>query len=158
MPQREVRRAVAGLPVTVAPWVALVFLGASVLYLSWWGLEPTVGGDTGDYQQVARSVGDGWASTLHDRTPGYPLVLWLTASTASLTPALTLLQLACHLTAAWITLVPLERFAVPRWLTITVAVGLVSPPLTEKAFHGLTEAVTEVLLVVAVWSFVRWRG
>lgn len=38
-----------------------------------------------------------------------------------------------------------------------MAIGLVSPPLTEKAFHGLTEAVTEVLLVVAVWSFVRWR-
>lgn len=139
------------------PWLGLVLGLSALLYPLWWGIHPTMRVDTPSYQEVARAFGHGWGSSLHERTPGYPLILWLTGSTRSLTVALTVVQFICHGAAVWMTLALLQRFNPPRWVSVTVAVALMSPPLTEKAFTGLTEAVTEVLRVAAVVGFVRWR-
>lgn len=129
---------------------------ATVAYVLWWGSTPTVMSDTIGYQVVARDLGDLVIESLHDRTPGYPVVLALTASTTQVTVALLGVQLMFHLLAVWMTLLLARRFSLSTRGDVVLAALLLSPPLVEKAAYAGSEATTEVLIVGSAWLLVRW--
>ena len=52
-------------------------------------------GDSAAYRSAAETITSGWGQ-LTERTPGYPLLLWLTGSVRTETTALFLAQLLMH--------------------------------------------------------------
>jgi hypothetical protein len=104
-------------------WIVVV---ASLAYGMAWGWRTRPMGDSADYRLAGRVITSGWEQ-LTDRTPGYPLVLWVTGSLEGETTALFVVQLLL--------------FA-PAGMLAVVATG--------------TEATVQLLVAATLGLFVRW--
>jgi hypothetical protein len=152
------QRPIAGLPSDVALPLGALCLAALILYPLLWPHAPVHTGDSPQYLEVARDLADGRLDALHDRTPGYPLLLvltGLTGSAASPGRALVVAGLALHVLSVWLLAVLLHR-AGGRRSVLALGVILLLPPFVEPAGIVMTENLAQFLLVVGLASFTAW--
>src|SRR5437867_1539395 len=93
---------VAGLPIPTALLYVLLFAVAFWVYTTLWRQVPVMTSDSGQYLAVASDLRDLRIDYLHTRTPGYPLLLLLTASSEVPNRILFFLSLLLHFTSIWI--------------------------------------------------------
>jgi hypothetical protein len=150
------RVAVLGLPRRGATALGAVLAVAFVAYLVWFRDGPFLEADSLQYLDVARDLRDGGPSRLHERSPGYPLLLVATGSADGPTTALLVVQLLFHLVATWCVAVAAHALRAGAVGT-ALAVGLMlSPPLAEHAAAVMTETSTILALAVGFLAVVRW--
>lgn len=133
-----------------------LIIGAFVLYSAWWGLTPRVVIDTIDYQTAAADLRDGSLDAIHDRTPGYPLLLTATASTETPTAALWTLQFALHGASVVVAALIARSMGVTRRGRLLLVLALLSPPLVEPAATALSESTASFWVVMALGAFAWW--
>ena len=136
----------------------LTLLGLSAaavaLYAVIWPTVPAIDGDSHQYLEVARDLADGRLDALHDRAPGYPILLALTESTDQPTQALKYVQLLLHVASVWLLCALCHQAGAPhRWLVVMGGI-LLMPPFAEPAGSVMTETLAQALLVLGVWLVV----
>src|SRR5690606_5617245 len=72
------------------------------------------------------------------------------------TVQLFLLQLLFHAAAVLLAVRVAARIGMPPGWRVLVAVLLMMPPPMVKVVYAGTEALTELLVVLALWTFARW--
>ena len=132
----------------------VVAVGAVVACLAWAATTRPMG-DSPSYRAAGLALSHGW-SVITDRTPGYPLLLWLTGSLRHETTLLFLVQLALHVTTVVLVVRVAGRVGVPPGWRVAVAVLLVAPAPMVKVVYAGSEALAEVLVAVVLWTLVRW--
>ena len=136
--------------------VAAVLAVAFIAYSAAWRTAPIWTLDTPSYQRVAKDLKNFQISGLHQRTPGYPLLLALAGAEEKLNRGLFVATLILHLlaagVAAWLlAFLGLGRIAVAAFLALALL-----PPYVESSAHAITESLCEVCVVAAVAAFVYW--
>lgn len=128
---------------------------AAVVATVAWGAVTRPMGDSAGYRTSGRILSEGWA-TVADRTPVYPLVLWLTGSLRGETTLLFLVQLAFHVTAVVLVVRIAGRVGIPaRWRVVATVLLVLPPPMVKVVYSG-SEALAELLVVAVLWCFVTW--
>lgn len=120
-----------------------------------WGGRTRPMGDSESYRAAGRVITGGWHH-ITDRTPGYPLLMWITGSLDSETTALFVTQLVLHVTSVVLVLMVTRRIGLPRLARFVITVLLVMPPVMVKVVYSGSEALTEFLVVISLWLFVGW--
>ncbi len=136
--------------------VAAVLAAAFLAYSTAWRTAPIWTFDTPSYQRVAKDLKNFRISGLHQRTPGYPLLLALTGAEEKLNRGLFLATLALHLlgaaAAVWLlAFLGLGRAAVGAFLALALL-----PVYVEPSAYALTESLCEFFVVLAVAAFICW--
>ncbi len=128
----------------------IILAFAGLIYLVAWSGAPYIVQDSHDYIRVAVDLQDGRPEELHDRTPGYPLLLLLTNSVSTSEPsrALFWVQLLLHLVSVFLLTLFLNRISVSRVLIAAFLLLSLIPPNVVRTAYVLTETLTEFLLVV----------
>jgi hypothetical protein len=147
---------VAGLPIPTAVLYVLFFAVAFWVYTTLWRQAPVMASDSGGYLAVASDLADFRIDHLHNRTPGYPLLLLLTGSSEVPNRALFFLSLLLHFASIWILASVLYATGLTETMLSLFGLLLLLPPYVEYAAYVLTENLTEFMLVVAFGSFVLW--
>ena len=119
-------------------------------------MPPLIAADTEAYRVVAVDMADGRLDRLWMRSPGYPLVLWLTGSTVQPTRTLLYLGLVLHLAAVWLVAGVLHRLGFSFGVLVFFGVVMCLPPFVEPAGYALTENLTEFLLAGSFASVAAW--
>lgn len=136
--------------------IALIFAAAFAFYAVAWRHAPVQDGDSPQYLEVARDLADFRIETLHDRTPGYPLLLAITGSTQAPTRTLFYVSLVLHFASVWLLALVLRASGLPpKWLLAFCAV-LALPPFAEAAGYVMTENLAQFSLVAGLSSLVLW--
>src|SRR6266581_4473039 len=99
---RPKHRTIAGLPIPTAILYVLLFAIAFWVYTTLWRQAPVMTSDSGGYLAVASDLMDFRIDYLHNRTPGYPLLLLMTASSEVPQRVLFFVSLLLHFTSIWI--------------------------------------------------------
>jgi hypothetical protein len=147
---------VAGLPILTAVLYGSLFAVAFFVYTTLWRQAPVMASDSGGYLAVASDLMDFRIDYLHNRTPGYPLLLLLTASSKVPNHSLFFLSLLLHFASVWILASVLYATGITKTSLGLFGLLLLLPPYVEYAAYVLTENLTEFMLVVAFGSFVLW--
>jgi len=153
---RHKYQTVAGLPIPTAVLYALLFVVAFWVYTTLWWQAPVMADDSGGYLKVASDLADFRIDYLHNRTPGYPLLLLLTASGEVPKRILFFLSLLLHCTSIWILASVLYTSGLTETMLCLFGILLLLPPYVEPAAYVLTENLTEFMLVAGFGSFVLW--
>lgn len=147
---------VAGLPRQLATFFLLLFVAASTLYGAAWRNVMVQTGDTGGYYESAADLADFSLDQLHDRTPGYPLLLLLTGAQAYPTQRLFFVSLLLHLIVVWLLVATLHRLGLSdRWLKL-FGILLLLPPSVQTAATVMTENLAQFFLAIGFASLVQW--
>ena len=94
--------------------------------------------------------------SLHDRTPGYPLLLVVSGSIEQPTRALFFVSLALHFASVWLLAALLHAAGLGhRWLLIFAGL-LLLPPYIEPAAYVMTENLAQFMLVVGFACLLFW--
>jgi hypothetical protein len=143
-----------GLPRRTAIACFAIAVFATTFYLAAWPSAPVLAMDSRQYLEVAADLREGHLE-LHDRSPGYPIILALTGSTHTGTRSLFYVSLLLHGLSVWLLLVvlhaaglgerPLALFAMLAWL----------PLYAEPAGYVMTETLAQCLLVAGLAAVVR---
>ncbi|MGB6058593.1 MAG: glycosyltransferase family 39 protein, partial [Microthrixaceae bacterium] len=136
-------------------WALTVLTVAAVIASIVWGGSTRPMGDSESYRAAGRVITGGWQH-ITDRTPGYPLFMWITGSLDSETTLLFATQLVLHIVSVVLVLVVTRRIGLPRLARLVVTILLVMPPVMVKVVYSGSEALTEFLVVVSLWLFVGW--
>lgn len=112
--------------------------------------------DSWSYLAAASDLKDFRIDYLHIRTPGYPLLLLITASSEVPNRALFFLSLLLHFTSIWILASILYSTGLTETILILFGLLLLLPPYVEPAAYALSENLTAFMLVVGFGSFVLW--
>lgn len=132
--------------------IGLIFAAACVFYSVAWRHAPVQDGDSPQYLEVARDLADSRLDALHDRTPGYPLLLAVTGSTLAPTRTLFYVSLALHFASVWLLALMLHASGLPaRWLA-AFCVVLSLPPFAETAGYVMTENLAQFSLVAGFYA------
>lgn len=134
------RQAAAGL-------VALVALAG---YLAAWPEAPIHIGDSPQYLEVARDLADFRLDTLHDRSPGYPLLLRVVGAGRLLFAV----SLALHLASVGLLAMLLGRAGLPVRLRVAFCTIALLPPYVEPAAHVMTENLAQFALCAGLAGLV----
>ncbi|MCL4849565.1 MAG: hypothetical protein KJ066_23680 [Acidobacteria bacterium] len=149
-------RSLLGLPRRLA--VALLFLSLAAIagYAALWRDAPIIQGDSEQYLEVARDLADGRLDRLHDRPPGYPLLLALTGSVDRPARPTFLVSLALHLASIWMLAAVLHAVGIPAaWLMVFCLVGML-PSYVEPAAHVMTETTGQFMLAAGFSGLMLW--
>ena len=147
---------VGGLPTFVAALFVLLFGAALTGYVTLWPQAPILEDDSPQYLEVARDLEDFRLDEVHDRTPGYPLLLVLTRSSEQPSRPLFVVSLILHFVSIWLLAAVLRSTGVPvAWLVVFCCV-LLLPPYVETAAHVMTENLAQFTLVAGFASLVFW--
>ena len=135
-----------------------LFVTTLVVYPWVWSDAPYWTGDAESYRRVAADLADGQLDQLWFRSPGYPLLMLLTGSTAHGTRSLFLVGLILHCASVWIGGRVLDRlrFSAPAIVLFGVLASL--PPFVESAAYVMTENLTEFFLVLSFATAFAWVG
>ena len=136
--------------------VAAVLAAAFIAYSAAWRTAPIWTLDTPSYQRVAKDLKNFQISGLHQRTPGYPLLLALAGAEEKLSRGLFLATLGLHLLAAaavaWLlAFLGLGRVAVAVFLALALL-----PIYVEPTAYAITESPCAFSVVLAVTAFIYW--
>jgi len=150
-------RSMLGLPRGLALACAALFAVAFVVYLWLWPEAPVMSKDSPLYLDVARDLADGRLDSLHDRAPGYPLLILLTGSQQAPTRALFWLALALHLGCIWVLAVVLRAAGVRPALLVLFALFFLAPFSVQPATYlVMSEGATQLSLVAGVAALAGW--
>lgn len=140
---------------TTALLVALTLVAVAA-YVAVWRQAPVIEGDSPQYMEVARDLSDFSLERLHDRAPGYPLLLALTGSADAPQRSLFIVSLLLHAVSVWLLAGALRESGVP--LRFAVAFGAIAmlPPYVETAAHVMTENLAQFALAAGVAGLVFW--
>lgn len=146
----------AGLPVRTGVVYLLLFAAAIGAYAVAWPRAPVLEGDSAQYLAVAEDLADLRVDALHDRTPGYPLLLALTGAAPQPSRALFFVSLLLHCASVWLLAIVLRAHGVhPRWLIVFCCL-LLLPPYVEPAAQVMTETLAQFTLAAGFASLVLW--
>src|SRR6186713_2452417 len=95
-------RTIGGLPARVAMLYMLLGLVSLAAYGLLWPGAPVMDGDSSQYIEVARDLRDFRIDDVHDRAPGYPVLLVLTGSSDAPTRMLFYASLLLHFGSVWL--------------------------------------------------------
>lgn len=138
----------------LAAAVATALLG--LCYGSAWNWRPELEGDSAGYMAVAADLEDGSLDALHDRPPGYPLLLAILDASETPNSALLGVQLILHALALLAVLYLLDGLGVGPVALAAVALLGALPPFVEHASFVLSETLVQTLVVAAVVGFLRF--
>ncbi|GAG25783.1 unnamed protein product, partial [marine sediment metagenome] len=119
-------------------------------YAGAWSDAPYLFSDSAGYMRVARDLQDLRLDKLHERTPGYALLLLPTGSATHPTRLLFYAQLVIHYVAVLLLVGVLCRLGVRTAFVIPVVIVSMLPPAVEPSSWVLTEALTEFFLASGV--------
>jgi len=126
-----------------------------VFYSIIWRNAPFVAGDTSGYVEVATDLRDGKLDELHDRTPGYPILLLATNSLEP-SPILFLTQLSLYLLSVFLLVVFLNDLGISKQFTLLFLLLSLIPPSVVNTVYMLTETFTTFFLVVGTVTLFWW--
>jgi hypothetical protein len=147
---------VAGLPMPTAIFYVLLFAVAFWVYTTLWRQAPVMTSDSGGYLAVASDLTDFRIDHLRYRTPGYPLLLLITASGEVPSRTLFFFSLLLHFISIWILASVLYAIGLTETMLSLFGLLLLLPPYVESAAYVMSENLTEFMLVVGFGSFVLW--
>lgn len=137
--------------------ILMVISLAGLAYSILWSSAPVIVPDSDGYIRVAEDLQDGKLSSLHDRTPGYPILLLLTSSIDNGSfRTLFYVQLSLHLAAVLLLAFFLRRIAVSKTLIVLFLILSLMPPTAVISAYVLTEPLTQFFLVVGAVSLFLW--
>lgn len=128
----------------------LIVLMAGVFYILVWDNAPIVVNDSGGYMKVAADLQDLKLDKLPVRTPGYPLLLWLTNSHENPTRLLFFIQLVLHLSSVLLLAYLLNYMAVSKKIIALFLFLSLIPPSMVMTAYVLSETLTQFFLVIGV--------
>ncbi len=134
--------------------LTVMAVGATVASVAW-GATTRPMGDSESYRISGQVIFNGWHQ-ITDRTPGYPVLLWLTNSLHAESHLLFLVQLTMHLCSVILVLLIARSLGLSKFARLVITVLAVLPPPMVKVVYSGSEALTELLVVLAVWLFTRW--
>jgi hypothetical protein len=137
-------------------WSAIVLTAAFALYFLLWREAPLMTPDTPSYMRVARDLHHLTLTRLHQRTPGYPLVMALTGSDETLSRPLFAVMLASQLAAAFLIAYVLARLELPRRYIFPVLAISVLPWYAAPAAYAGTESLSAVAVTAVFVSSALW--
>ena len=135
----------------------VLFVSAFIFYSTLWPTAPAIMPDSGSYLRFAQDLADFRIDQLHERTPGYPILLLLTGASHSVDRTLFHVSLLLHFASIWL-LSSVLFSAGLSVINIVFFSGIVLlPPFVEPAAYVLTETLAEAMLVLALTSLVLWQ-
>ena len=142
-----------GLPRRTAIACFAIAVLACKFYLIAWPSAPVLAMDSGQYLEVAADLREGHLE-LHDRSPGYPVILALTGSTKTATRSLFYVSLLFHGLSVWLLLVMLHAAGLgePSLVLFTMLAWL--PLYAEPTGYVMTETLAQCLLVAGLGAVV----
>ncbi len=147
---------IAGLPMPTAVLYAFFFVVAFWVYTTLWQQAPVTTSDSGGYLAVTSDIAHFRMDHIRYRTPGYPLLLLITASSEVPNRALFFLSLLLHFASVWILASVLYATGGTRTMLSLFGLLLLLPPYVESAAYVMTENLTEFMLVIGFGSFILW--
>jgi len=147
---------VGGLPFRTGSACVALFAAAFWLYTTLWPNAPLIASDSQGYMRVARDLTDFHVDQLHNRAPGFPLLLLITGSSQVPTRMLFFLSLVFHFVAVWLLAAVLHAAGLKGNVLIFFVLLLLLPPYVEPAAYVLTETLTEFMLSAGFVGLVFW--
>lgn len=136
-------------------WCIGMIVLAGVFYSTIWKQAPFEAPDTSGYIEVAADLRDGKLDELHDRAPGYPILL---AAMNSLEPSrrLFLTQLSLYLLSVLLGAVFLNTVGIPKRFTVPFLLVSLIPPSVVNTVYMLTETLAAFLVTTGAIALVWW--
>ena len=133
----------------------LLLIVAGVFYAHIWKNAPLSAPDTAGYVEVADDLRDGKLDELHDRVPGYPVLL---LATHSLAPSRTLFltQLSLYLLSVLLLAVFLDNAGISRRFIILFLLLSLLPPSVVNTAYMLTETLAAFLITAGAIALFWW--
>lgn len=133
----------------------LVIIFGGVFYSIMWRNAPCATADTAGYVEVAADLRDGKLDELHDRAPGYPILL---LATNSLEPSRTLFltQLSLYLLSVLLCAVFLNTAGISRKFTLLFLLLSLIPPSVVNTVYMLTEALAAFCITAGAVALFWW--
>jgi hypothetical protein len=141
------RPTLLGLPAWLAFTIAGIVAGAFWMYTAWWAEAPLLFNDSGSYMKLADDLSNFSIDRLHDRTPGYSLLLLVTGSSELPTRALFLSSLLMYFATVWMLATVLHSTGVRPAVVLAFVIVLLLPPNVEHTAMVMTETVAQFMLV-----------
>jgi hypothetical protein len=126
-----------------------------VFYSIIWKNAPFETSDTPGYIEVANDLRDGKLDELHDRAPGYPILL---LATNSLEPSriLFLTQLSLYLLSVLLVVAFLNDAGIPKRFTLLFLLLSLIPPSVVNTAYVLTEAPATFFITAGAIALFWW--
>jgi len=133
----------------------LIVVFAGVFYAMIWKNAPFETPDTQGYVEVAADLRDGRLDELHDRAPGYPVLL---LATNSLEPSWTLFltQLSLYLLSVLLLAVLLDSLGISKRFTLLFMLVSLIPPNVVNTAYMLTETLATFLVATGAMALFWW--
>jgi hypothetical protein len=133
----------------------LILIFAGVLYSIIWKNAPFETSDTRGYIEVAADLRDGKLDELHDRAPGYPLLLLVTNS---LEPSrmLFLTQLSLYLLSVLVFVLFMNGAGIAKRFTLLFMLLSLIPPSVVNTAYMLTETLAAFLIALGAVALFWW--
>lgn len=144
------------LPIRIAMLYVLLGLASLAAYGMLWPGAPVMEGDSPQYLEVARDLRDFRIDEIHDRTPGYPVLLALTGSTDAPTRALFYVSLLIHFGSVWLLALALHASGASARSLTAFGILLALPPYVEPAGYVMTENLAQFALAAGLTGLVMW--
>ena len=133
-----------------------LLLVALVVYAVAWPQAPVITPDTPSYIRLASDISHLHISRLHQRTPGYPLIMALAGSAEAPTRLLFWLMLALQFGATAGIAVHLRRMGISRASGILFVALALLPPFVAPAAYAETETTAQFAIVLTYLGLVAW--
>lgn len=156
-PARALRKQHNSRPMTLPTLGLVVALAlAFAIYAIAWRDAPELTSDSPGYMRLANDIAHLRITELHQRTPGYPLLLLLAGAERKPTRGLFYLSLAIHLATVASYAYLLRKVEVRRlWIAVFALISLL-PPFVEPAAYVMTETLTQFALTLTYLFLLLW--
>lgn len=153
---RATERTIAGLPSGVAFFFLPLFSAAAVIYGVAWSDSMIIAPDTPGYFETARDLTDFRLEQLHDRPPGYPLLLLLTGASSQPTRSLFFTSLLLHLITVWMLSITLHQLGSSGFRLKLFGFIMILPPYVQSSATIMSENLAQFCLALIVAVLVLW--
>jgi hypothetical protein len=135
---------------------AVMLLVGFIVYALCWPNAPIWTLDTPSYMSLARDIQAGHLTRLHQRTPGYPLLLWLTGAVVTVNRPLFYIELLAHVGSITCIAWCLRTIGIrAKWIYLFATVALL-PPFVAPSAYADTESVCGFAVSLAFAGLVGW--
>lgn len=138
----------------------LLILALSLLafgfYAVAWPQAPVLEGDSPQYMAVARDLQDFVLDSVHDRSPGYPMLLRITGAAHEPTRTLFFTSVFLHLLSIWILAGVLKVLGASDRTIVVFVFVLLLPPFVEPAGLVMTENLAQFSVAAGLGALLAW--